>query len=347
MPVVSFLMSNYKTPPAYLCRALDSMLAQTFTDFEAVVINDGVKDESYDLLREYAAKDDRIRLIENEKNMGLAASLNRGIGHCRGAYIARMDTDDICLPERLALQTAYMDSHPDVMFAGAWAEVFEENENDITETWRPVMCPHEEHRIRLLFSGEPLLIHPTVIFRSDFLRKNKLRYSEDPQFRYTEDYEMWTRCADCGRAGILEQVVLKYRNAQSDSRITLRHAAAMDQCVQNTQKKLFVRLGISDAEYDGNINVRMLAGRKPYDIRYKQWMDRILAQNAKKKVYDQKILKRLFYERWYNIVYYEIAYESHLRKRVSYLLSLYPNCYFRFVKDFSKRFIKKHGKKHS
>ena len=71
MPVVSFLMSNYKTPPAYLRRALDSMLAQTFTDFEAVVINDGVKDESYDVLREYAAKDDRIRLIENEENMGL------------------------------------------------------------------------------------------------------------------------------------------------------------------------------------------------------------------------------------------------------------------------------------
>ena len=133
MATVSFLMSNYKTPPAYLRRALDSMLAQTFTDFEAVVINDGVKDASFDVLREYAAKDSRIRLIENENNMGLPASLNRGIDHCRGRYIARMDTDDICLPERLALQTAYMDSHPDVMFAGAWADVFEEDENDIKE----------------------------------------------------------------------------------------------------------------------------------------------------------------------------------------------------------------------
>ena len=337
MPVVSFLMSNYKTPPAYLRRALDSMLAQTFTDFEAIVINDGVKDASFDVLREYAAKDSRVRLIENEQNLGLPASLNRGIEACTGRYIARMDTDDICYPERLALQTAYMDSHPDVMFAGAWADIFEEDENEIKDTWRPVMCPHEEHRVRLLFSGEPLLIHPTVIFRADFLKKNKLRYSEDPRYRYTEDYEMWTRCADCGAAGILEQVVLKYRCAQSDARITVRHTEEMKICGQNVQKRLFARLGIDCTEEELALNARLLAGRKPYDLRYKQWMDKILAANRETGVYDRRVMKKLFHQRWYNIVYYGIAYEKNGAKRIRYYFSLYPDGFFRFWKELLQR----------
>ena len=332
MATVSFLMSNYKTPPAYLRRALDSMLAQTFTDFEAVVINDGVKDASYDLLREYAAKDSRIRLIENEQNLGLPASLNRGIDHCRGQYIARMDTDDICYPERLALQTAYMDSHPDVMFAGAWADIFDEDESAVKETWRPVMCPHEEHRVRLLFSGEPLLIHPTVIFRSEFLQKNKLRYSEDPQYRYTEDYEMWTRCADCGAAGILEKVVLRYRCVSSEDRITVRHAQEMELCFQNVQRRLFARLGIDCSEEELALNARLLAGRKPYNLLYKQWMDKILAGNKKTGVYDPQVMKSLFHQRWYNIVYYGIAYEKDVRQKLGYFFTLYPDGYARFFK---------------
>ena len=337
MPLVSFLMSNYKTPPAYLRRALDSMLSQTMRDFEIVVINDGVKDASYDLLLEYAAKDDRIRLIENEENLGLPASLNKGIDLCRGKYIARMDTDDICLPERLALQTNYMNAHPDVMFAGAWAYLFDEDETHPVGQWTPVMCGREEHRIRLLFSGEPLLIHPTVIFRASFLKEHGLRYSEDPQFRYTEDYEFWTRCADCGAAGILEHPVLLYRQAISDDRITVRHAADMEACNANVQKKLLARLGIGAELYDGALNARLLAGRKPYDIRYKKWMGLILSHNRKKRIYDQSLMRRLFHDRWYNIVYYGIAYEKRPLKKLRYFFSLYPDGFFRFLKAMANR----------
>ena len=337
MPTVSFLMSNYKTPPAYLRRALDSMLAQTLTDFEAVIVNDGVKDASYEVLLEYAAKDSRVRIIENERNLGLPASLNRALAVCEGRYIARMDTDDICCPDRLALQTAYMDSHPEVMFAGAWANLFEEDERHPFDRWQPVMCPREEYRIRLLFSGEPLLIHPTVIFRASFLKEHGLRYSEDPQYRYAEDYEFWTRCADCGAAGILEQPVLLYRQAVSDSRITVRHAGEMENCIANVQKKLFARLGIPDDRYDRDLNFRLLAGRKPYDVRYKKWMELILSQNKEERIYDQKLMRRLFRDRWYNIVYYGIAYEKKPLKKLRYFLTLYPDGYRRFTKEIFTR----------
>ena len=337
MPLVSFVMSNYQTPPAYLRRALDSMLDQSLTDFEAVIVNDGVKDASYEALREYAARDSRIRLIENERNLGLPASLNKALGVCRGKYIARMDTDDICYPDRLAQQTAYMETHPEVMFAGAWADVFDEDEDRPFDQWRPVMCPWEEYRIRLLFSGEPLLIHPTVIFRSSFLEQNGLIYSEDPRYRYSEDYEFWTRCADHGAAGILERPVLRYRKAESGNRITVRHAAEMENCVAEVQKKLFARLGIADDRYDRAVNFRLLNGRKTYDIRYKKWMDLILTQNREKKIYDQKLMRRLFHDRWYNIVYYGTAYEKRPLKKLRNIISLYPDGYLRFFTAMAKR----------
>ena len=333
MPLVSFLMSNYKTPPEQLKAALDSILAQTLADFEAVILNDGVKDASYGLLCEYAARDPRLRLIENETNLGLPASLNRGLSLCRGTYVARMDTDDICLPERLALQTAYMDSHPQIAFSGAWADVFDTDPAAPTESLRPMMCPHAEHRIRLLFSGEPLLIHPTVILRRSFLEEHGLRYSEDPRFRYAEDYEFWTRCADYGEAGILEKTVLLYRQCGADSRITVRHAEEMNACAQNVQKKLLARLGINESLYDASIHQRLLAGRKPYDRRFKNWMAMLLRQNRNKKLYEQALMRSLFHERWYNIVYYAIAYEKNTTKRLGYFFSLYPGGHVRFIRE--------------
>lgn len=344
MPLVSFLMSNYKTPPAFLRRALDSMLSQTTPDFEAVIINDGVKDASYDVLLEYAAKDERIRIIENEQNLGLAASLNRGIEACTGKYIARMDTDDICLPQRLQLQTEYMESHPEIALAGAWADTFTEDETKTEGTWRPVMCPQAEFRIRLLFGSAPFLIHPTVIFRREFLNKNGLRYSEDTAFRYAEDYEMWTRCAKYGAIGILEQTVLKYRLAQTESRITVRHATEMEDCVINVQKKLLSELRIDPAACDHELHSQLLRGRKPFDLRYRRWMDLVLKQNKTYGIYDQKYMKRLFHERWYNIVYYEIAKKKTLKERLRCFITLYPDGYFRFIKDiFKKRRAKTHG----
>lgn len=329
-------MSNYKTPPTYLRRALDSMLDQTLADFEAVIINDGVKDESYAVLKEYEAKDKRIRLIENERNLGLPASLNRGIGHCRGKYIARMDTDDICYPDRLQLQTDYMDAHPEIMFSGAWADQFGTDENSLTGRFDPVMCSREEFRIRLLFSNNPLLVHPTVIFRTEFLKNNRLRYSEAPEFRFTEDYEFWTRCIDCGAAGILEKPVIRYRQCDSDSRITTRHKDEMSACGENVQKKLFSRLKIG-SQYDPSLNVRLLSGRKPYDIRYKKWMDLILSQNKKQGIYDQALMQTLFHERWFNIVYFGIAYEKNPLKQLLFFMSLYPEDYARFIKALIKR----------
>ncbi len=326
MPLVTFLMSNYKTKPEYLRRALDSMLSQTLEDFEIVVINDGVRDESYDILLRYAAEDRRIRLFENETNLGLPASLNKGLEQCRGKYIARMDTDDICLPDRLELQVGYMESHPNVMFSGAWADFFDTDESTVIKTEKPVMVPRQEYRIRLLFANDPVILHPTAFFRAELIKEHK--YSEDERYRYCEDYELWTRLAKVAEAGILEKVVLKYRRSYSSDRISVTHADEMTECVKNVQRELFLQLGIDLSDEEFKLNCRLLSERKPHDLVYKRWIDKIIAANAEYDIYDQKLLNNLLHEQWNKTVYFTLGYKKTFGKKLKSFLTAYPDGFF-------------------
>ena len=331
MPKVSVLMSNYNTQANQLRIALDSVLNQTFTDFEAVIVNDGSVDESKKVLEEYAAKDARIVLVENERNIGLAASLNHGLDVCKGEYVARMDTDDICYPDRLKWQVEYMDEHKNLLFAGAWADVFEDDTENVVETWKPVMCTQDEYHIRLLFGNNPLMIHPTVIFRREYLEKNCLRYDTDAAYKYAEDYRMWVKCSRAGDAGILEKPVIKYRNANSKDRITVRHAEGMRQCNKNNQAEQLKALDIELTDEWFKYHFRLLSGRKDYDIKYKEWINLIIKQNRKKRIYNQKLLKRILHDRWYTITYYGIAYENAVIKRLRLFAGLYTDGKLRFA----------------
>ena len=331
MPLVSVLMSNYKTPVSYLKKSIESILNQSTTDLEFVIVNDGSKDDSRQVIYEYAQIDSRIVVVENEQNIGLPRSLNKGIEYCNGEYIARMDTDDICYPDRLEKQVAYMDAHPKCIVSGTWADVFCEDENNIVKTWAPKMCSQDEYRIRLMFSSAPLIIHPTAIFRRELLNKNHLRYPEDIKYKYAEDYKMWTLCSACGEVGILEETVIKYRDENSDNRITVRHEKEMAQCGFEIQRDQLEQLDVELTQEMYRYNHQLLMGRKPYDINYKRWMDLIIKQNAKNNAYSQSVLKKLLRERWYNIVYYEIAYEKSFLKRIKQFNSLYLGQRIKFM----------------
>ena len=116
-PKISVLMSVFNGE-RYLIKAIDSILNQTFKDFEFIIIDDGSMDSSNAIIRSF--DDPRVRLIENEKNIGLTKSLKKGIDLCRGEYIARMDGDDISLPERLKKQVEFMDHNRGVGISGTW-----------------------------------------------------------------------------------------------------------------------------------------------------------------------------------------------------------------------------------
>jgi glycosyltransferase involved in cell wall biosynthesis len=117
-PKISVVMPVYNGKE-YLALAVESILRQTFADFEFIIINDGSTDNSADIAASY--EDPRIKLLHNDKNLGLIPSFNRGLENSRGEYIARMDADDIAFPDRFKKQVAFLDDHPDIALCGSWA----------------------------------------------------------------------------------------------------------------------------------------------------------------------------------------------------------------------------------
>lgn len=198
-PKISVLMPVYNGE-RYLREAIDSILGQTFPDFEFIVVNDGSTDGTVDIVRSY--RDPRIRFVENETNLGLVRSLNNGVDLAEGAYLARMDCDDVSLPERLAVQAAFLDAHPSIGVCGTWARTIDEHGRIIGK-----VRPLSGAAIHRLFWRPSPILHPTSMIRTKLLKESK--YS--PDFPHAEDYELWLRLY--ARTGFrnLDRYLLHYR----------------------------------------------------------------------------------------------------------------------------------------
>jgi glycosyltransferase involved in cell wall biosynthesis len=197
-PQITVLMPVYNGEK-YLREAIESILAQTFSNYEFLIINDGSADQSVNIITAY--DDPRIKLVHNDHNTGIVSALNKGLDLARGELIARMDSDDISRPERLFQQQNFMALHPDVGVCGTWIEYLETN-----SFWTPP-TEHNQIKARLLIDNP--LAHPTVMIRTDVLRKHHLYYQ--PLYYLAEDYELWTRMAELTRLANIPQPLLKYR----------------------------------------------------------------------------------------------------------------------------------------
>lgn len=214
MPAVSVLMSVFNGAP-FLREAVESILCQTFGDFEFIIINDGSSDGSAEILHRYAGEDSRIVLIERE-NKGLIASLNEGLSCARAPLIARMDADDIALPERLALQKAYMDDHADVSALGGALVLIDEKGRAFGKHAYPRRGATLDRH--LYERGSPVA-HPAVMMRRDAVLKLG---GYRPAYKHAEDYDLWLRLRKTGAIDNLPATILKYR--QHPGKISLRHA---------------------------------------------------------------------------------------------------------------------------
>ncbi|MGN5594074.1 glycosyltransferase [Stutzerimonas nitrititolerans] len=197
-PIISVIMSVYNSEE-YLAEAIESIISQTFTDFEFILINDGSDDNSLDIIKLYMGKDGRLILI-NRENKGLPASLNEGIAQAKGKYIARMDADDIALPERLQAQYNFMESNPKVDVCGSFAQFFGAS----SRVARPYTT-NKDIAIHALFACP--MVHPTVIAKKSFFN---ILYNTD--FFKAQDYELWTRGITQGYVfANINQVLMLYR----------------------------------------------------------------------------------------------------------------------------------------
>lgn len=198
---VTVIMPAYNSGP-YIKEAIDSVLNQTFTDFEFIIINDGSKDETLDIIRLYT--DPRIRLID-QQNKGLIDTLNESILLAQSDIIARMDADDICLPDRLQLEYDFLEAHPEYVMVGSEADVVDKEGNFLMKLV-PVGHTHEEIAARI--NKKCPFIHPCVMFRKQAVIDAGLYPKNALTF---EDHLLWKKLLGLGRVCNLDKVLLKVR----------------------------------------------------------------------------------------------------------------------------------------
>jgi glycosyltransferase involved in cell wall biosynthesis len=201
-PQISVVLPVYNGG-VFLSKAIESILNQTYADFEFIIINDGSKDGSKELIDLYAAQDNRIIAVHQE-NAGLVASLNRGVALAKAPLIARMDADDIAFPERFAKQFAYLQQHPDVVVLGTSIRLIDENEKPIYDMRYPVRA---KEVAKSMFRTNPMA-HPTVMMRTDIVREAG---GYNPLYQYNEDYDLWLRLSEKYKLANLPDIYLLYR----------------------------------------------------------------------------------------------------------------------------------------
>ncbi len=213
-PAITVAMSVYNGEP-YLAEAIESVLAQSFTDFEFLILDDGSSDSSRETILRYAAQDARIRPIIRE-NRGLIASLNQLVAEARAPLIARMDADDVCLPQRFARQIAFFAEHPDYGVVGSWSEDIDEAGRSIQSEALGLDQPttHEAF-LASIDAGGPLLCHPAVMYRAEVVRAVGGYHAA---FRHCEDLDLWLRLATRTRLRSIPERLLRYR--RSDGQIS-------------------------------------------------------------------------------------------------------------------------------
>lgn len=192
----------------YIKDAIDSVLNQTFSDFEFIIIDDASTDKSVEIIQSYS--DSRIQLIVKPKNSGYTNSLNYGFTIAKGEYIARMDSDDFSLPARFEKQVEFLEANPDVVACGTNYQILGTNQI--------VMKPqfHEEIKIALL--TESCIGHPTVMLRNSTIQKHEISYQKE--LEPAEDYALWVRMLDYGKLHNLQEVLFLYRNHEGQVSVT-------------------------------------------------------------------------------------------------------------------------------
>jgi GT2 family glycosyltransferase len=242
----------------FLAEAVESILGQTFTDFEFIAINDGSTDNSGTILDSYLKKDSRLRVFHQE-NRGLVESLNRGCGLTQGRYIARMDADDISLRDRLSWQVSFMEKHPQVGVVGGAVQFISASGRTLKISRQPI----GDQEIKSALPACNVIWHPTVLMRRDiFIATGGYRSS----FLDAEEYDLWLRIAERSQLANLEQVVLAYRihpqqvsqrkvKQQALSALAARAAAASRRngnpdpfnASEQITPSLLARMGVSEA----------------------------------------------------------------------------------------------------
>lgn len=333
--LISVIMSNYNTPEEYLRTAIESVLNQTYSNFEFIIIDDCSTDNSLEIIKSY--NDERIVIIENKENLGITKSLNRGLAVAKGEYIARMDADDICFPERFSKQVEYLKNNPQVVVCGTGVELFGDGSDIHKEKTVYKITPEKnEFQIRLLFGNHINIIHPTAMFKHSVLTENNIKYDE--RYRFAQDYRMWVSCSRVGECANVPEILLKYRIHKKA--VSTDKKDMQNDCAKRIMAEQLSWLGLDLPDGWEDLHYGFFDGRKKYNIETKCWAEKIISSNKKYKVYNQTILEKLLWGKWAETSYFELTKRKNLLKMMEILLNL-PLKYWKNLFEIRKNRQKK------
>ena len=290
-PLVSVVMSvcNGET---YLHEAIDSIINQSFSDFEFVIINDGSSDKSLSIIQSYSDK--RIILVDNNGNKGLIYSLNKGIELSQGKYIARMDADDISLSNRFEKQIQFLESNSEIGVCGCDYIQFHETK----ETYFNAFKRHDETLAWMLFNSS--VIHPSLMIRTSVLKNQQPVFNSN--FKHAEDYELWSRLLFICKFSAVNETLVKYR--VHDGQVTQIHNSEQINSANAIREHILKRAGFSFSEKDLSIHCKIGSSQllKSFeDLKNAEfWLNSLLLQNKKMQLINESIFKSILGKQWFD-----------------------------------------------
>ena len=201
-PLVTVLLPVYNNEKINIC--IDSVLNQTFKDFELLIIDNASTDNTVKVIKKY--KDPRINLVVNKQNIGPTGSLNKGVTLAKGKYIARIDADDLILPERLQKQVDFMENNPEYGIVGSWTKHIDEEDN--LSNYTNKLCTTDKGVKAYLMIQSPFY-HPAVMLRTSVLKENNLNY--DLNIKVAVEYKLWNEILKHSKGSNLNEVLTYYR----------------------------------------------------------------------------------------------------------------------------------------
>lgn len=306
MPLVTVLLPVHNGSK-FLKEAIESVLGQTLTDFELVIVDDMSVDDTPLIIRSYS--DPRIQYIRSDKRLKLAGALNLGISRAKGEFVARMDADDICCKDRLEKQVAHMRKYKDLILCGSAIESFG---NGVLSR-REYPAGSQYIRTYLLFDNP--FAHPTVMWRTSFFNRTKLKYDVD--YYPAEDYALWSDLVLQGKCDNLVEPLLKYRIHPAS--MTRSDSCNMDQQAMRIHRNLLTLLGLEPTDDEllvhryGCTN-RLYPKNDVFALRtLGNWFIKLQKCNSKTSLYDNALFRRCLAELWYAACYHAM---QNIRKGV-------------------------------
>jgi glycosyltransferase involved in cell wall biosynthesis len=295
-PLVSIVLPVYNGEK-YLAESLDSVFAQTYQNWELVIINDGSTDGTENLILNY--HDKRIRYFPNEGNKGIIFSLNRGIRESNGLYIARLDADDIALPGRIEKQVEFLSGNPEFSMCGSYFQTIDSNGRLL----KNVEFPANNRDAQSFLLLHNCFCHSAIMMRTNIAKE--LKYDE--KFQVCEDYDLWYRISRTGKILNLPVYTTQYRVHENN--MTTRKSEIMFIHVNKINKRILDDLGIeySSSELDAHSNALSYNASyfaNPESIRtLENWMLKLYSYLNKNSNYNAFLCYKILIEKWIVITY--------------------------------------------